>query len=133
MKLTTKSIYAILALVYIARHQGGGFVRVEDISHVYDISQKYLNQLLGGLKGVQYLTAKRGVGGGYRLGKAAEEISLAEIIRLMDGALAPVESVSLYHYGQTPLEKEPKVVRVFKEIRDYVAEKLENITLADLV
>jgi hypothetical protein len=51
----------------------------------------------------------------------------------MDGALAPSTSVSKYFYEKTPLEKEKKLIRVFKEIRDYIAQKVENLTIADLV
>jgi predicted transcriptional regulator len=51
----------------------------------------------------------------------------------MDGALAPSSAVSRYFYEKTPLEKEKKIMKVFKEIRDYIARKVENLTIADLV
>jgi hypothetical protein len=57
----------------------------------------------------------------------------AEIIRLLDGALAPVESVSTYFYEPTPIEKSEKLVKIFKDIRDYVSKKLENIKFSDLI
>jgi Rrf2 family cysteine metabolism transcriptional repressor len=57
---------------------------------------------------------------------------MAEIIRLMDGALAPTESVSQYFFSETLLSKEKNIMKVFKEIRDYVAKKLESLSLADL-
>ena len=62
-----------------------------------------------------------------------EHISLAEIIRLFDGALAPTESVSENFYEPTPIEKEPGLVQVFKEIREYVSNTLESTTIADLI
>jgi len=133
MKLTTKSEYSILALIYIARHQKDGLVTIEKICSEYEISKKYLEQLLLVLKQSRYLKAKRGAGGGYSLAKPAENIAMAEIIRLMDGALAPTESVSMYFFSHTPLEKEKKIMKVFKEIRDYVANRLENLRLSDLV
>jgi len=58
---------------------------------------------------------------------------LAQIIRLMDGALAPTESVSHFFFSHTPLEKEEKVIGVLAEIRDYVSQRLEATTLAELV
>ena len=65
--------------------------------------------------------------------KNPEQISLAEIIRLMDGALAPVESASKYFYENTPIEQHKKLINIFIDIRDYIAEKLENITFGDLI
>jgi Rrf2 family protein len=77
--------------------------------------------------------ARRGTNGGYRLMRAAGEITIAEIVRLMDGPLAPTESVSKYFFANTPLSKEPKMLAVCREIRDFIAECLEKLTLADLV
>ena len=67
------------------------------------------------------------------LAKAPNKITLAEIVRLMDGALAPVESVSKYFYEQTPISKNKPLITVFREIRDYVSKKLESTTFADLI
>lgn len=133
MKLTTKSEYSILALIYIARHQKKGFVKIEDICAKYDIPAKYLEQLFYVLKGNRYVQTKRGISGGYRLAKPSEKITIAEIVRLMDGALAPVESVSKYFYSHTKIEQEKKLIKVFREIRNFIANKLENLTLKDLV
>ena len=80
-----------------------------------------------------YIKTRRGTGGGYKLAKSASQISLAEIIRLMDGALAATDSVSKYFFANTPLAQEKKLIKVFKEIRDYISKRLENLTLADLV
>ena len=133
MKLTTKSEYSILALIYIARHEKEGFVKIEDICCKYDIPKKYMEQLFMILKQSRYIKTKRGASGGYCLARAAAKISMAEIMRLMDGALAPTESVSRYFHSHTPLEKEKKIIAVLREIRDYVSNKLEHVTLADLV
>jgi Rrf2 family protein len=71
--------------------------------------------------------------GGYRLARPARQISIAEVIRLFEGALAPTESVSKYFYESTPIEKERKLLKLFKGIRDYVSERLEHTTLADVL
>jgi Rrf2 family protein len=133
MRLTTKSEYALLAMIYIARHGKKGFVKIQDICEAYDIPQKYLEQLLHILKQNRYLRTRRGASGGYALARQPAKISAADIIRLMDGALAPTESVSQYFFSHTPLEKETKVLGVLKEIRDYVSQKLESVMLDDLV
>ncbi|MBN1916847.1 MAG: Rrf2 family transcriptional regulator [Verrucomicrobia bacterium] len=133
MKLTTKSEYSILALIHLARHKGDELVKMEGICTKYGIPKKYLEQLLFILKRSGYVRARRGAEGGYCLAKSPGAITLAEVIRLMDGALAPTESVSEYFFSHTPLEKEAKVIGVLTEIRDYVSERLEATTLADLV
>ena len=133
MKLTTKSEYSLLALVYIARHKDKSFIKIDDICNEYNISKKYIEQLLYVLKGNRYIKTKRGISGGYTLARDPKKITMAEIIRLMDGALAPTDSVSEFFYSHTPIEKEEKMLKVFREIRDYVAKKMEKLTLADLI
>jgi Rrf2 family protein len=133
MKLTTKSEYSILALLHITRHEKDGFIKIEDICSNCDISKKYLELLLTILKQNHYIKTKRGTNGGYKLGKPPSDISVAEIVRLMDGALAPTESVSEFFFSNTPLEKEKKILKVFKEIRDYISGRLEKLKLSDLV
>ncbi len=133
MKLTSRSEYALLALLYLARHGSDKLVTVDTIAKAQDIPPKFLEQILLLLKRARYLKSSKGQHGGYALGKPAEKITLAEIVRLIDGALAPTESVSVYFFEHTPIEKEKNLIRVFKDIRDYVSKKLENTTLADLV
>jgi len=133
MRLTTKSEYSLLALIHIARQGKNKYVKIEDICKEYDISKKYLEHLFMFLRQNRYLKTKRGARGGYALAKPPSRISVAQIIRLMDGALAPTESVSMYFYSETPLMKEKKIMAVFKDIRDYASMKLEKLKLSDLV
>jgi len=133
MKLTTKSEYSILALLYLARQPKEHFVKVDEIAEACNIPKKYLELLLMALRQNRLIKTRRGKQGGYQLAKPATQISVAEVIRLMDGALAPTESVSTYFYADTPICREPKVVAVFRDIRDYIAKKLESLTLNDLV
>lgn len=133
MKLSTKSEYACLALIDLAENSSASLIRTEDISLRKKIPQKFLEQILLALKRSGYLKSKRGSNGGYCLAKKPSEISLAEIIRLMDGALAPVESVSEYFYESTPIEQSRSLLAVFKEVRDYIAQKMEKTTFADLI
>ena len=133
MKLTTKSEYSLLALIYIARHQDEGFVKIEDICSKYNIAKKYLEQLLLILRQNRLIKTKRGPRGGYCLARPAEQISVAEIIRIMDGALAPTESVSKYFFANTPISHEKGLVKVFREIRNYISKTLEELTLSQLI
>ena len=133
MKLTTKSEYSILALIYMARNEKNSFMKIDEICSKCDIPKKYLELLFMILKQNGYIKTRRGTSGGYKLTKPASQISIAEIIRLMDGALAATESVSKYFFSDTPLGREKKLIKVFKEIRNYISKRLENLTLADLV
>lgn len=132
MKLTSRSEYALLALIYLSRYEGTEYLSVETIASAQGIPPKFLEQILLTLKRALYLSSTKGQKGGYRLARPAESVTLAEIIRLFDGALAPTESVSKYFYEPTPIEKEKGLIKVFSEIRDYVSQKMEKTTLADL-
>jgi Rrf2 family protein len=133
MKLTSRSEYALLALVYLARRNTTGFISVETIAAAQNIPQKFLEQIMLALKRAKYVRSSKGQHGGYMLAKPANQISLAEVIRLLDGALAPTESVSRYFYEATPIERERRLIKVFKDIRDYVADKMESTTIADMI
>ena len=133
MKLSTKSEYACLALIDLSENYNKGLVKIEDIAKRKKIPKKYLEQILLALKRAGYLGSKRGAEGGYKLSKDPGRISVAEVVRLMDGALAPVESVSKYFYEHSPIEQNKKLIGLFKEIREYIANKMEKTTFADLI
>jgi Rrf2 family protein len=132
LKLTRRSEYALLALIHLARAKGEGYVAVAAIAEAQGLPAKFLEQLLMALKRARLVKSQKGLHGGYRLARPAEKISLAEVIRLLDGALAPTESVSTYFYEPTPVEREKRLLRVFKEIRDVISARLEKTTLADV-
>ena len=132
MRLTNKSEYALLALVFLARNTGNTYTSLDKIAKTQNISIKFLEQIMAVLKRARYVKSLKGPGGGYQLAKPAKDIYLADIIRLLDGALAPTDSVSHYFYESTPIEKEPGLINVFKDIRDYISDKLEQTTLSDV-
>jgi Rrf2 family protein len=133
MKLTSRSEYGLLALVYLARHEQDGYISVDVIASAQKIPPKFLEQIMLTLKRAHFLRSTKGQHGGYTLAKRPAEITLAEVIRLFDGALAPTESVSENFYESTPIEKEKSLTNVFKDIRDYVSKKLETTTIADVM
>lgn len=133
MKLSRKSEYACLALIVLTENYNQGLVKISEISDQKSIPKKYLEQILLQLKGAGYVKSIKGAGGGYKLAKPPEKISVAEIIRLIDGPLAPVESVSRYFYEHTPIEQNEKLIQTFKEIRDYISTKLEHIFFNELI
>lgn len=122
-----------MALIVLAEHYGRGYMRISDIAGKQNIPKKYLEQILLTLKRGRFVESKLGAEGGYALAKAPDAINLAEIIRLMDGALAPSLSVSEYFYKSTPLEQSLKMKTLLAEIRNFIADKLEKTTFADLI
>lgn len=133
MKITKKSEYAIRALIQIALSSGEDVVRARDIAEKENMSVKFLEQVLALLKNQGIVEARRGVGGGYVLNKPAEDVTLAQIIRLVDGPLAPVSCVSEMAY--VPCERNEKLCAlksVMSEVRLAIVDVLEKVTLADL-
>ncbi|NVM02642.1 MAG: Rrf2 family transcriptional regulator [Candidatus Helarchaeota archaeon] len=133
MKLTVRSEYALLALIYLSKNYKKRLIKIEEIAKEQRIPKKYLEQILLILKRSGYLRSKRGAKGGYKLAKSPEDINIAEIVRLMDGPIAPVESVSKYFYEPTPIEKNEKLRKLMSEIRKLVADKLEETSFSDLL
>ena len=133
MRLSRKSEYTLLAMLDLAERHGNQYVKSSDISQRRQIPKQYLDQLFLILKRAGYIQSARGSAGGYRLAKPPAKIHLAELIRLMDGPLAPVGSVSEFFYEATPIEQNRNLLKLFKDIRNHIAKQLQNTTLADLI
>ncbi len=129
MKLTNRSEYALLALAYLAKQPLDSLVHAEEISAEQEIPTRFLQQILFILKRAKLVKSVKGKRGGYALSKPAAQITIAEVVRLFEGALAPTSSASRNFYEPSPIEKEKGLLRLFKQIRFIVAEKLENTTL----
>jgi Rrf2 family transcriptional regulator, cysteine metabolism repressor len=133
MRLTVKSEYACLAIICLARNFGKKrLLSIRLIADNEGIPKKFLEQILLTLKRSGYVRSYSGSKGGYVLRRKPATITLAEIIRLFDGPLAPVESASRYFYRHTPSERNKNLLKVFKDVRDIIAKKLEHVTFDDL-
>lgn len=133
MKLTTASEYALIALIDIARNEQGVYIPLSVIVKKRKLPFKYLEQLMHKLCMANILTSSKGQRGGYKLSRPSSKITVAQIIRLFDGPLAPVASVSTYFYKPTVVEREKKLLTLMKDVRDYIADKLEGTTIKDLI
>ncbi len=103
-----------------------------DVAKRKGIPHKYLEQILLNLKNAGILEAKRGVGGGYSLGRDPENISLGEIIRVVEGPLAPVNCVSTGAHDPCPDEPSSGLYSVMLEVRNAVSTILDNTSLKDV-
>lgn len=132
MKLTTRSEYGLLALIFLARQDPEACFSVEAIAQAQQIPAKFLEQILLSLKRSGYVRSVRGSRGGYRLAKPAAQITIAEVVRLLDGALAPTYSVSRYFYEPTPIEREQSLIHFFQEIATQISTAMEKTSIADV-
>ncbi len=133
MRLSTKGEYASRAMLELARNYDQRPLHIRDISKLQSIPQRFLEQILLQLKRAGYLRSRKGPDGGYYLSKPPGEITVAEVIRVMDGPLAPIDCVSVTAHEICPHEKSCSLMWLWKDVRDAVAEILEKTTLADLV
>lgn len=134
MRLSVRGEYALRAMLALGLHAEKAVVRIQAIADEQRIPKRFLEQILNDLKDAGVVTSRRGVQGGYRLARPAERISLAEIIRHIDGPLAPVSCVSerFYERCSCPDEARCGIRSVMREVRDAVAGLLEQVSLADL-
>jgi Rrf2 family protein len=133
MRLSTKGEYASRAMLELSRRYLDGPVHSREISKAQEIPPHFLQQILLLLKRAGYLKSRKGRMGGYVLAKPPDEINVAEIIRVMDGPLAPIDCVSVMAHEPCPMEGTCGLRWLWKEVRDAVAEILEKTTFADLV
>ncbi len=134
--ISNKCKYAIKALTYIARNDDGTkAVMTSDIAQEQDIPRKFLEIILRDLRNNRILESKRGKDGGFRLLRPAEEISLTEIMRIIDGPIAMLPCVSLNYYRSCDdcNEEKCEVKGVFEQVRDKTLEVLNGKTIKSLV
>lgn len=136
MRLSVRGEYALRAMQVLARdyQEDDSVVRIQEISEKQNIPKRFLEQILNDLKSAGLVMSKRGVAGGYRLQRKPELITLAEIIRHIEGPLAPVSCVSEKYYEKCscPDESRCAIRSVMKEVRDSIVQVMEATTLADL-
>ncbi|OLO27041.1 transcriptional regulator [Alkalihalophilus pseudofirmus] len=132
MKISSKGEYSLRALITLGEN-AGKVMTVAEISALTKVPSPYLEKILIQLKQLGYITSKRGFGGGYRLSQNPKNICIGEVIRKIEGPLAPMGCVSVTSYEPCSLESSCSLKPLWGLVRDTVAHVLENITLEDLV
>jgi Rrf2 family protein len=134
VKVSTRGDYASRALLSLALHaETESPTSVRDIAERTGLPQPYLEQILLALKGAGLVRSKRGVGGGYVLARAPEQITLGEIVSAVDGPIVagdfgrPHENGACEHEGQCIL------LMVWADVGEHMREHLDSFTLADMV
>jgi Rrf2 family protein len=133
LRISQKGLYALQAMMTLAQRYQQGAIKIRDIAYEQDLPEKFLELILLELKNARMVESVRGAKGGYKLRRAPAEIQLSEIIRLVDGPLAPFGDADQLR-GLIARDAEHRALyRVFLDVRDAAARILENTTLADIV
>ena len=133
MKISQKGLYALQAIMTLGRRYGAETVKIRDIAIDSDLPEKFLELILLELKNARILESVRGAKGGYRLRRPPAEIKLSEIIRLVDGPLAPFGDADQLRSLITTDPDHRALYKVFLDVRDAAAKILESTSVADLV
>jgi len=133
MKISQKGLYALQAMMMLARKYQQGAIRIRDIAYEENLPEKFLELILLELKNARIVESVRGAKGGYQLRRDPADIHLSEIIRLIDGPLAPFGDADQLRVLIDRDVPHRALYQVFLDVRDAAAQILEHTTLADLI
>ncbi len=132
MKLSKKSDYALRAMIYLSLNYQKGALQIKEISAKERIPQKFLENILLTLRKAGILNSKMGLKGGYELARSPDLIILGDVIRALDGAIAPVNCVSQISYKPCAEEVNCVIRDVMMDIRNAITDVLDTMTFADM-
>lgn len=132
MMISTRGRYSLRVMIDLAEHFSEGFIPMKEIASRQGISLKYLERFVPALSKSGFIEGVQGKGGGYRLTKKPEEYTIGEILRVVEGNLAPV---SCLECGAEPCarEKECRTILMWKNLQKVINEYFDGITLKDLM
>ena len=133
MKISQKGLYALQSLMMLARHHNQGAIRIRDIAYEEELPEKFLELILLELKNARIVESVRGAKGGYQLRRSPSDIHLSEIIRLIDGPLAPFGDAEQL---QSLIDRDADhraLYKIFLDVRNAAAKILDSTTLADII
>ncbi len=131
MTISTKGRYALCVMLDLAEHQNDGPVALRDISERQGISKKYLEQIVALLNRPTLLKTIRGARGGYALARTPDKYTVAEILEIAEGSLAPVPN--LEEPAELAASADARLLAVWQGLYDVVNRYLEGITLQDIL
>ena len=132
MKISHKGLYALQALTMLARNYKRGAIKIREIAYEENLPEKFLELILLELKNARIVESVRGAHGGYRLKRAPSEIFLSEVIRLIDGPLAPLGDAASLRSLIAEDGRHTALYRVFLDVRDAAARILDSTSLAQV-
>ena len=131
MMISTRGRYALRILVDLAENQSEGYITLKEAADRQEISEKYLESIVKDLVKAHFVEGVRGKGGGYRLSRPAEEISVLDVLQSADGAIVPVACLE---EGSAPCSRAAfcKTLPLWKGLDRVVSEYLSGYTIRDL-
>ncbi|NLJ78322.1 MAG: Rrf2 family transcriptional regulator [Tissierellia bacterium] len=132
MRLSTRGRYGLKAMYQLAIHYGEGPIPLKSVADRQNLSENYLEQLVSALRKGGLLNSVRGAQGGYMLAKPPESITVGNIIRILEGDIAPADCVVDGNY-QCENEENCVTKTVWVRIRDSIDEVIDSITLQDML
>lgn len=124
MKISTKGRYGLTIMMDLARNKGQGPISLKAIAERHDLSENYLEQLVPPLRNAGLVKSTRGAYGGYSLVRDPDEITVGDVIRVLEGPISPVEFDE---------EDDPAKRDLWLRIRDSIADVLDSTTLQDMI
>ena len=132
MKISTKGRYALRMMIDIAEHSADGWVPIKDISERQGISLKYLEQIVTTLTRTGLLRSGRGSSGGYMLTKAPDQYTIGEILRVIEGKLAPVACLG-DEINQCERNTYCKTLSFWTGLYKLIDDYVDSVTLQDVI
>jgi len=132
MKISTKGRYALRLMLDLAVNYTGEYITIKNIAKRQEISEKYLEQIITQLSKAGFVKSARGAQGGYMLARTPAEYTVGEILRLLEGSLAPVTCLDKKHESCARVN-ECVTLEVWQKLEKAINNVVDNITLADLV
>ena len=130
MLISTKGRYALRVLIDMAEHSGNDYIKLKDIAERQEISEKYLESIVKQLVSNKISTGLRGKGGGYKLAKTPDEIVVGDVLRLMEGSLAPVACLE---DKPCPRVAECRTLEFWRGLDETIRRYADSFTVADLM
>lgn len=133
MHVTSKCYYALRALYALAEHEGLGLMKIPEIAEQERIPLRFLETILNQLKGGGFVQSVRGPEGGYRIGRPASEITVGDVMRFVDGPIAPVDCVSQSRPKECEFQGHCHFFGFWGRVRQAVSDVVDQTTIADLI
>ncbi|WP_418792280.1 RrF2 family transcriptional regulator [Phosphitispora sp. TUW77] len=132
MRISTKGHYVVQAMFELAQHYGMGPVPLKIIAGRQEISEHYLERLIAGLRKAGLVSSVRGSQGGYILARDPADIKVGDIVRVLEGPIAPVECVNNNETEHCVRSQFCITRGVWEKVRDSIEDVLDSISLADM-
>ena len=133
MKISSRGLYALKALTHLAEAYDRGLVKIHEIAEEEEIPEKFLEGILVALKNARLVSSQRGREGGYRLRRPPAQVLIGEVVRTIDGPLAPFGDAVELAYRVKTEPRHAGLFDLFLDVRNAAAAILDHTSLQDLL